>query len=368
MLETNIAPETTSAASGDDAETMPMSEDLGLPAIPRTFFQGLNAFFRRRSSFQLKLAGRGMRLAPTWLAQEPEIPAPWTVTLKVDTDQAELVISEGILTFVLRELDPAIALDTLNAEQAALIVEFALSESLAAFERAIGSEISVTAVSKGADRWTGPDRPALPIVLYVERLGVAWSTLRLSATDLVRLAYFLDKTAGPARPAIDVPLPFRVRVASATMSLAEIASIKPGDILLPDDIVRQPDGAVAVIGEHLVAPVEITPSGYRLGARIRRGRGSPWEWSLNAPASALSPAGDGGPDDVPVRVMFEAGALELDLATVQRLIAGSVIPLARPMGAGVDIVAGNRRIGRGSLARIGDGTGIRVTRLFGKTV
>jgi type III secretion protein Q len=366
MLETSTAREMPPVASGDDAERAFMSDELALPRVPWAFFQGLNAFYRRRPSIQLKFAGRGMRLAPTWLPDDPEIPQPYTITVKIDDDQAELVVSEGLLTFLLRELDPALSLETLDAAQVALVVEYALSEPLGAIEQAIGSRLSVVTVAKGAGKWTGPDRPGLPLVLYVERLGVAWSLLRLSAVDVVRLAYFFDKSAGAGRAAVDVPLPFRVRVASATMSMRELASIEPGDILLPDDIIRQPEGAVAVIGEHFVVPVEVTPSGYRLGARLRRGRGSSWEWSLNQSASAGSPM-DGGIDGAPVRVMFELGAMDLDLSDVQKLIPGSLVPLARAMGEGVDIVVSGKRIGRGSMVRIGEGPGIRVTRLFGRS-
>lgn len=366
MLETGTARDTPSATSGEDAEGADMSDELALPRVPWAFFQGLNAFYRRRPSIQLKFAGRGMRLAPTWLQEDPEIAQPYTVTIKIDDDQAELVVSEGLLLFLLRELDPALSLETLDAGQAALAVEYALSDPLGAIEQAIGSQLSVVTVAKGAGKWTGPDRPGLPLVLYVERLGVAWSLLRLSAVDVVRLAYFFDKSAGPGRTTVDVPLPFRVRVACATMSPREIASIEPGDILLPDDIVRQPEAAVAVIGEHFVVPVEVTPSGYRLGARLRRGRASSWEWSLCQPASSAAPV-DGGIDGAPIRVMFELGALEIDLSDVQKLIPGSVVPLARAMGEGVDIVVNGQRIGRGSLVRIGEGPGIRVTRLFGRS-
>jgi type III secretion protein Q len=367
MLETSTARDLPSAAPGDDIESTSVSEALTLPKVPWAFFQGLNAFYRRRPSIQLKFAGRGMRLAPTWLTEDPEIPQPYTITVKIDDDQAELVVSEGLLTFLLQELDPALSMEKLDAAQIALVVELALSEPLDAIEQAIGSQLSVVTVAKGAGKWTGPTRPGLPLVLYIERLGVAWSLLRLSAVDVVRLAYFFDKTTGPGRAPVDFPLPFRVRVASATMSLTEVASIEPGDILLPDDIVRQPEGAVAVIGEHFVVPVEVTSAGYRLGARLRRGRGSSWEWSLNPPASVDAPM-DGGIDGSPIRVMFEVGSLDLDLSDVQKLIPGSVVPLARAPGEGLDIVANGQRIGRGSLVRIGEGPGIRVTRLFGRSV
>ncbi len=367
MLEATETDE-TNAASGHEEERSAMSRDLALPVLPAAYVQALNAFYRRRASLQFKFAGRGMRLAPTWLADDPEIAEPCTIALKIDSDQAELVISQGILNFLLQELDPALSLERLDPEKAALIVEHALTEPLALLEESIGCQLAVITVSKGAGRWTGPDRPSLPMVLYMERMGIAWSVLRLAAGDIMRLCGFLDRSAGRAQGAVDVPLPLCVRVGAATMSLTEICSVEPGDIILPDDMARQPQSAVAVIGEHLVAPVEITPGGYRLATRIRSGRGSSWEWSLSPQHPSPVALENGAIDDLFVRVMFEAGTFELDLKALQRLAPGSAIPLARSGADDLDIIVNGHRIGRGSLVQIGESTGVRVTRLFGRGV
>jgi type III secretion protein Q len=370
MLDAADTAEVSAPAAGQAREDMGVSRDLGLPVLPGRYVEPLNAFYRRRASLQFRFMGRGMRLAPTWLADEPEINEPYTITLKIDTDQAELVVSEGVLKFVLMELDPALSLERLDPEKTAIILEHAFTEPLTIIEQAAGCQISVITVSKGAGKWTGPDRPNLPIVLYVERMGIAWSLLRLSADDITRLSGVLDRKAGPSRAAVDIPVALRVRVAAAAMSLAEIRSIQPGDIILPDELAQQPGGAVAVIGEHLVAPVEITPTGVRFGARMRRGRGSPLEWSLNRQAAFHDRVENGGIDDMIVSLMFEAGHLELDLATVQQLGPGAALALARAGrdGTELDIVVNGRPIGRGSLVRIGDSVGVRVSRLLGQHI
>jgi len=368
MLEAIETAEPSAAASGHDAERSAMSADLSLPVLPAQYIQALNAYYRRRSSLQFRLAGRAMRLAPTWLADDPEIIEPYTVTIKIDNDQAELVVSQGMLNFLLHDLDPTLSIERLDPEKTALLIEHALTQSLAFLEQSLGCQLSVITVSKGAGRWTGPNRPSLPMVIYVERMGVAWCMLRLSVADIARLCNLLDKVAGIPRTPIDLPLALRVRVGAAVMSLAEIGGIEPGDIILPDDLARQPDGAVAVIGEHLVAPVELTAGGFRFGARIRRGRGSSWEWSLNPQTSPTFRGASGGIDNMPVRVMFEAGGLDLDLKGVQKLMPGTIMPLA-PTGAGeLDIVVNGHRIGRGSLVQLGQATGVRVTRLFGRGI
>ena len=69
-------------------------------------------------------------------------------------------------------------------------------------------------------------------------------------------------------------------------------------------------------------------------------------------------------DQVPIRVIFEVGRLELPLAEVRRLAPGYVLPLVKPSESAVDIVANGRRIGHGSLMKIGDSIGVRVERLM----
>jgi type III secretion protein Q len=69
-------------------------------------------------------------------------------------------------------------------------------------------------------------------------------------------------------------------------------------------------------------------------------------------------------DDIPVKLLFELGRVELSLAEVRQLVPGALIPVPRLLEESVDISANGRRIGRGSLVRIGDNLGVRITRLF----
>lgn len=68
-------------------------------------------------------------------------------------------------------------------------------------------------------------------------------------------------------------------------------------------------------------------------------------------------------DSLPVRVVFEMGRLEMSVGEVRQLAPGVMLPLAKPLEEILDIVVNGKRIGRGSLVRVGDGLGVRVTRL-----
>lgn len=79
-----------------------------------------------------------------------------------------------------------------------------------------------------------------------------------------------------------------------------------------------------------------------------------------AQAAALD---DNELDSLPVRVVFEMGRLEMSLSEIRQLAPGVTLPLARPQEELLDIIVNGKRIGRGSLVRLGDGLGVRVTRL-----
>jgi type III secretion protein Q len=139
------------------------------------------------------------------------------------------------------------------------------------------------------------------------------------------------------------------------------------------DLECQPDNAaIAVSVGHLVIPVELSPAGIVVTARPLRGRGSSWEWSMGSPTEFSGPAGMHDPDlhdpdldDLPVRLVFELGRVELSLGELQRLAPGALVPLARPVDEPLDIMANGRRLGRGTLVQIGESLGVRIVSLAG---
>lgn len=68
-------------------------------------------------------------------------------------------------------------------------------------------------------------------------------------------------------------------------------------------------------------------------------------------------------DDLPVRLVFEVGRVELSLGELQRLAPGALVPLGRPLEEPLDIMANGRRLGRGTLVQIGESLGVRIVSL-----
>lgn len=68
-------------------------------------------------------------------------------------------------------------------------------------------------------------------------------------------------------------------------------------------------------------------------------------------------------EELPVRLVFEAGRVEVTLAELETIGSGWVFPLGRGVDGPVDILANGRRFGTGELVRIGETLGVRVLRI-----
>ena len=88
---------------------------------------------------------------------------------------------------------------------------------------------------------------------------------------------------------------------------------------------------------------------------------------MGNPTEFSGPAGlhDSDLDDLPVRLVFEVGRVELSLGELQRLAPGALVPLGRPPDEPLDIMANGRRLGRGTLVQIGESLGVRIVSIIG---
>ncbi len=349
---------------------MPATESgLALPVISPAEVAAINAFYRRRPAVAFPLAGYKATITASW--PPGDVSGRYRLDLTIDGASGALILSSSLINGLIAGLDPDQGLDDLDPRQRALLLEFAVAEELSALEASIGSRLSIDAVRAAGDDESGP--ASLAFNIAIDGLAHCAAELRLPPRQAVRFAQCLDRGAPPLRAggsveqaAIGVPVAVCLRVAATTCSVAEIATLMPGDIVMADHSRRQSRTAVAVFAEHLAAPVELTAAGVQIAARPVRIVGSSWEWSMEngagRPQADLMQKTD--LDDIPVKLLFELGRVELSLAEIRKLAPGGVIAMPRALDESVDIVANGRRIGRGSLVQIGSNLGVRITRLF----
>jgi hypothetical protein len=82
---------------------------------------------------------------------------------------------------------------------------------------------------------------------------------------------FADKST------IALPFALRLRTAAVTITAGAIKRLALDDVVLADIGCQPHNTTMAVIAEHLVIPVELSPAGIVVTARPLRGRGSSWE-------------------------------------------------------------------------------------------
>jgi type III secretion protein Q len=257
-------------------------------------------------------------------------------------------------------VDPALSLDRLGPDRAAIILEFALDSVLAAVEMNLGCKLAVDSFSGRVERLENDGQLPLFFTLVIEGLVTTGCELRIPPDYALRLAEGLDRHAGISPPVLDLPIPVCLRVAAANLAAAEIERLSPDDVVLVDASCEPGDAVIAVIGERLVAPVTLAPEGPRLATHPIPGATSSWAWSMPTDAMAGAWEADAETDNRSLHVLFEIGRFELPASQVKQLAPNFLLPLEPLHDQTVDIVVDGQRIGRGTLMRIGNRTGVRV--------
>jgi type III secretion protein Q len=347
-----------------DAGERPMT----LPAATLEEVEGANRLYRHRAPLQLSLLGRAATITPSWQAEGADGAGRGLdmVQIGVDGRMCELLVPADLLDVILRETDASLADTPLYPDEAALVLELALAENLDALAGAANCRLSIVSIAANAASAGSVPHPTYRFALTIAELGSWHCGLRMAPSEVSMLARSLDRAAPAHKASLDgLMLPVALRVGASRATIGELEDLELGDVILLDEVAAGPVSAVAVIAEHLVAPIEFTANGARLATPPKRGRGSTWEWSMDRPSDSVSAADkpDAAVDDIPVRVVFEIGRVELPLQEVQTLAPGAMVPLLRPTENAVDIMVHGRRLGRGSLVKIGDSLGVRIVRL-----
>jgi len=250
----------------------------------------------------------------------------------------------------------------LNGVRAGMLLELALLPLIKVLEGRLRTEIRV----EERVATLGSDQQQLPLHGLVRGLptGDAGIELLLDRQSAILAACALEELAVANAVTAQLSIPMQICRDSIDLTLAELRSLRPGDILIPEHDSAGSHSMIAVVGERLLFQVEQDAAGFRLGSRLADANAT-GEWCMQDPTNALSGGSvdEAALDQVPIRLVFEIGRLDVPLAEVRRLGPGYVLPLAKPSESAVDIVANGRRIGHGSLMKIGDSVGVRVERL-----
>jgi type III secretion protein Q len=198
---------------------------------------------------------------------------------------------------------------------------------------------------------------ALPLTLFTAvHLDVQWGDhapvavqLALSREAAACLADLLDQHPAAPAPLDTLPLPAQINAAQVDLPLADLRSLRPGDVVLFDG---QPVPTLCCA--HYQA--ELHREGDRLTLLHPLTRRTPL--AMNDTSAPIEP--DAALDDLELTLTCQIGQLDLSLKQLQALGEGSVLTLAGATDDGVALMVNGRRLGRGQLVRVGEALGVRV--------
>ncbi|MEM7042319.1 MAG: type III secretion system cytoplasmic ring protein SctQ [Pseudomonadota bacterium] len=381
-----------------------------------------NRLSRRRLPATVELGDAVIAFTPRGLGTLDGVPTADCVVFwfLIDGRPLALKMASSLYERLMARIDPELLAADIDQEILPLLLESSAEDGLHAAEASLQSRLELVAIKKGA----AIDLAGLNIVLDVSVDGdqAGHAVLRAGRDDVLRLAELFAARAKPPRSFGDLEVGLSFRAAALWLDLGQVRSLKPGDVLLVEEDDNRWERMAATAGEHWLFPLTYADKGPIVQGPFRRAdardreewmmvdqsqdddrqealtdflKGDPKAWAeapadagpiqetpgpAAAPEAALDQPGgdlelDAGPasppadaafDDLPIKLVFELGRLDMPLGQLQDVGPGHVFELDRPLGESVEIHAGNRRIGQGDIVRIEDQIGVRITRLFGR--
>ncbi|MGE7991689.1 type III secretion system cytoplasmic ring protein SctQ [Pseudomonas sp. NPDC089554] len=236
----------------------------------------------------------------------------------------------------------------------ALLLEQALLPLIEPLEQALGLTLQVLERAPETPSNLAPLQLELRVTIDGTPMPVQ---LRSDAEGWAVLLDALDRYIAPAPLDLGpLPLLLQVDAGEAWLTLAELRSLLPGDVVMLEP------WAEAQVRLHLGGQLMLKAQ--RDGQRLRL---------LETPnvlavvkersMSDVEVGADGldsSLDELQLKLVCQVGSVELSFAQLRELGVGSVLELAPRMHEGVDLMINGRRVGQGQLVKVGDGLGVRV--------
>lgn len=267
--------------------------------------------------------------------------------------EGRLTLPRSLLNRLLASLDPAAT--AAEGETLCLLLELVFEAALVRFEARFPHHMLQLRPAPDTP-WEA--RAALglacrfgdPQEQYIARLDFGQEAAHVIGTVLNALP-----TQRRTLPRLAIPL--RIRALATDLPLAELRGTGPGDVILAEP--PGPGEMLLVAAEHLGWRARRDGRVLRLTtSRLALRAAGLEEWTMRDAPEDSPP--DAALDELPVRLVFEVGRLEVPLGELEALGPGYVFELGRDDGVLVDIVANGRRLGRGEVVTVGGALGVRV--------
>ncbi|MDD1510194.1 type III secretion system cytoplasmic ring protein SctQ [Pseudomonas sp. CNPSo 3701] len=304
-----------------------------------------NRLLRRRKPWRGQAAGVQLEIA--FGGQHSEN-AAWVVPARLGMHSLQLHLNAALFERLLGTMALQRDFAGLPAVLQSVLLEQALLPWIEPLEAALGQPLSLDAEPCHGE-------VDLNLQLSADGAPLGTLTLQLSRAAAQSIADLLERHVPPARQALPtLPLSLTLLRGCQTLSLAELCSLQPGDVLMLD-CPADADGLLLLAGGHRQARFKRQKSGLQLLEALQ-----PTNPTME---NAMGQdADDAQLDDVPLTVVCQIGSLEMPLGELRELGEGSVLALPHADAQRVELMINGRCVGRGELVAIGDGLGVRLTR------
>ena len=303
-----------------------------------------NQLHRRRRAWQGRCAGQDLRVS--WAAEPQPLDAAREVLLLLGRAPVRLRLSAAALEQVLVPLALQFDVQLLPALPRALLLELAVLDLIERLEPLLAQPLQLLEAAQ--DRQ--PYALHMALELTFANQPAMHAQLDLSEGAAVLLAQLLDQHA-PFEPDTlpDLRQTLAVVAGQQHLSLGELRSLCPGDVLM----LEPGPGLLLELAGRLQARCQYQGEVLRLQEALQAPLLHMENTMTDVDAAAAL-------DDLPLKLVCQVGSLELTLAQLRELGAGSLLQLNTPGVDNVDLMVNGRRVGQGQLVKIGDGLGVRL--------
>ncbi|WP_219266695.1 type III secretion system cytoplasmic ring protein SctQ [Pseudomonas sp. Xaverov 259] len=303
-----------------------------------------NQLHRRRRAWQGRCAGQDLRVS--WAAEPQPLDAAREVLLLLGRAPVRLRLSAAALEQVLVPLALQFDVQLLPALPRALLLELAVLDLIERLEPLLAQPLQLLEAAQ--DRQ--PYALHMALELTFANQPAMHAQLDLSEGAAVLLAQLLDQHAElEPDPLPDLRQTLTVVAGQQHLSLGELRSLRPGDVLM----LEPGPGLLMELAGRLQARCQYQGEVLRLQEALQAPLLHMENTMTDVDAAAAL-------DDLPLKLVCQVGSLELTLAQLRELGAGSVLQLNTPGVDNVDLMVNGRRVGQGQLVKIGDGLGVRL--------
>ena len=317
---------------------------------------------RQRSAprVALDLPGIGGRLAVDTAGIGRCGPSPMRVALTWGGRRLMVRCARDLLVRALGALGSEPDIDRLAPDVAGLLLEASLLPVLQMAEDATREDIRLVS----AEPETEPV-PEAGLRLRIDDGQRQWGLLVASVEqDRDTIADLLSRWPLAPWPAEKLPFPAALRLGTTPLTVASLRSLRPDDAVLLSS--ERHEGGMLVVAEAWLAEARRNGQQWQLDTALRPARSrQDREWTMHDGGDGMQDDDAiGDPDDLPVRLAFDVGRLDVSLGELRRLDAGSVLELNGSPEELVRISANGRLIGQGALVDVNGAVGVRIVRMF----